>query len=83
MVPSGGVGSAVIGVRMMSHDSKNAPNAREVVLKTACICARSVKVVRRPASQIRMLIGSIRSAGGRVRPAGASRLAMVWAKLLT
>ena len=33
---------AVTGVRMMSHSSKKAPKAREVVLNTACICARSV-----------------------------------------
>ena len=42
VVPTFGVGSAVIGVRMMSQSSKNAPKPREVVLKTACIRARSV-----------------------------------------
>ena len=41
-VPSLGVGRAVIGVRMMSQASKNSPKAREVVLKTLCIFARSV-----------------------------------------
>jgi allophanate hydrolase len=41
LVPTKGVGFAVMGVKMMSHDSKNWPNPREVVLKTACICARS------------------------------------------
>ena len=48
MVPTFGVGSAVIGVRMMSHSSKNAPKPREVVLNTACIRARSAKLVCRP-----------------------------------
>ena len=33
---------AVTGVRMMSQSSKKAPKAREVVLNTACIRARSV-----------------------------------------
>ena len=33
-------GNAVIGVRMMSQSSKNAPNPREVVWNTACIRAR-------------------------------------------
>ena len=41
VVPTFGVGSAVIGVRMMSQSSKNAPKPRDVVLKTACIRARS------------------------------------------
>ena len=42
VLPILGVGRAVTGVRMMSHSSKKAPKAREVVLNTACICARSV-----------------------------------------
>jgi hypothetical protein len=38
VVPTFGVGSAVIGVRITSHPSKNAPKLREVV-KTACLMA--------------------------------------------
>ena len=83
MVPITGVGRAVIGVRMMSHSSKNSPKAREVLLNTACIRARSVKLVPMPASQMRMLIGSTLSAGGRSSPSGAIRLFTVCAKLLT
>ena len=41
VVPTFGVGNAVIGVRMMSQSSKNAPKPRDVVLNTACIRARS------------------------------------------
>src|ERR1700712_5648112 len=48
VVPTFGVGSAVIGVRIMSHCSKNAPKPRDVVLNTACIRARSLKLVCRP-----------------------------------
>src|SRR5881227_2360155 len=47
VVPTFGVGSAVIGVRMISHCSKNAPKPRDVVLKAACIRARSAKLVCR------------------------------------
>src|SRR5260370_329647 len=68
VVPTFGVGSAVIGVRMMSHCSKNAPKPRDVVLKTACMRARSANEMFRPASQIRMLTGSTKSAGGLVSP---------------
>src|SRR5436309_8050333 len=53
LVPTFGVGNAVIGVRIISHASKNAPKPRDVVLKTACIRARSANEVCRPASQIR------------------------------
>jgi hypothetical protein len=82
VVPMRGVGSAVIGVRITSQSSKNAPKPRAVVLNTACICARSEKLVPMPACQMRMLIGSISSGGGSVSPRAASMLAMVWAKLL-
>ena len=83
VVPIRGVGSAVIGVRMMSHDSKNAPKAREVVLNTACICARSVKVVCMPVFPDADVdrLDQIRPAGC-AGPWRASRLAMVCAKLL-
>ncbi len=82
MVPTFGVGSAVIGVRMISYSSKNAPKPRDVVLKTACMRARSANDVCRPASQIRMLTGSTRSAGGLSSPRAASRLPITTAKLL-
>ncbi len=39
VVTTFGVGSAVIGVRITSHSSKNAPKLREVVLRTACLMA--------------------------------------------
>ena len=82
VVPTFGVGNAVIGVRMMSQSSKNAPKPREVVLNTACMRARSAKLMCRPASQIRTLTGSMRSAGGCVSPRAASMLPMTIAKLL-
>ncbi len=82
VVPTSGVGSAVTGVRMMSQSSKNAPNARDVLLNTACMRLRSLYEVSRPASQILMLIGSSSSAGGRAWPSRAIWPAMTWAKLL-
>ena len=45
LVPTFGVGSAVIGVRITSHCSKKLPKPRDVVLNTPCICARSAKLV--------------------------------------